>query len=975
MLRIVSFGIALLAMPVSLLYFAFELPAQYRDTFVGALYDKVDALKHTDGKRIILVGGSSVAFGLRSDLLETEFSEYSVINLGMYAGLGSTVTLELAAQQMRPGDIIVFSPEQNAQTLSLYFNAETMWQAADGHFGLLQSVCAKDRSALIGQLPYFASQKAQYYFTGNAPDGDGIYARLSFNRWGDIQSSLRERNVMISSFDPNMPILFDPALPDSAFVSYLNEYEARCVARGVSFFYSFCPMNAAAVSPSEVERVSAYQTALESKLQCKVLGRAEDAILEPVWFFDTNFHLNSAGAVVNTIRLAGELKTALFMPAEVGIAYPQPPASASMEVFPGDDTDAYSFRYRQTDQGMVITGLTEKGAQKTSLIIPTQYNGAAVIGFTVDTFAGQKTLEELTIQGNIKSIEDASFAGCLALRRIVIRQPSPSDILVGQGLLTDTTADLFVPGESLGAYKTNYFWSAYAANIQGELSTDAHAAASVASQLTTASNTDDIIVYDGNGGTLISGQDTTITIPYDAGRLRVNTLQGTRVFTREGYALVSWNTQADGSGTAIGLGSRVTAVRGMTLYAQWLAESKVSDFTWETRGNQAWITGYCGHEDVCVIPATLGGLPVYGVCSGAFRSATISTLVLPSGLAAVEQYAFAESTVKELYLYDSLQAIDDESFDRCLNLTTLHINAVVNPAYSISFYATFADKFDRLLLTKGSKKLVLFSGSSTRYGFDSAMLSDAYPEYQVTNMGVFAYSNALPQLAVILAHMEPDDVLLHAPEFDTLDNQFCEDTAFDAHVFAMMEANYDMLVDIDVKAYTHVFSSLSAYLQIRLDMPQLGYQQTPDHYDDGLRQYGSYTYNRFGDFILDRPNEEQDVLLQHTLADYTTSPFTAQRLASLNQVYRRFLDKGIQVYFTYSPRNRSSLTPESTPEARQALDQLLRNALCVPVISPIEDSLYSGVYFYLVDSHLSSEGVSIRTQKVIRDLQPWLVSK
>lgn len=42
------------------------------------------------------------------------------------------------------------------------------------------------------------------------------------------------------------------------------------------------------------------------------------------------------------------------------------------------------------------------------------------------------------------------------------------------------------------------------------------------------------------------------------------------------------------------------------------------------------------------------------------------------------------------------------------------------------------------------------------------------------------------------------------------------------------------------------------------------------------------------------------------------------------------------------------------------------------VISELEDSLYPGTYFYLIDSHLSSQGAALRTRQVIESLKPWL---
>ena len=91
-------------------------------------------------------------------------------------------------------------------------------------------------------------------------------------------------------------------------------------------------------------------------------------------------------------------------------------------------------------------------------------------------------------------------------------------------------------------------------------------------------------------------------------------------------------------------------------------------------------------------------------------------------------------------------------------------------------------------------------------------------------------------------------------------------------------------------------------------------------------------------------------------------------MESLNAVYARFLAQDIDVFFSFTPRNRSSLTAASTPEARAALEAYLRETLCVPVISALEDDLYSGIYFWKIDSHTSTEGAALRTRQIIEDL-------
>ena len=98
---------------------------------------------------------------------------------------------------------------------------------------------------------------------------------------------------------------------------------------------------------------------------------------------------------------------------------------------------------------------------------------------------------------------------------------------------------------------------------------------------------------------------------------------------------------------------------------------------------------------------------------------------------------------------------------------------------------------------KDKKKIVLFSGSSTRFGYDSAMLDQAFPDYEVVNMGVFAYSPALPQLELIRSCMKEGDILLDSPEFDAANRQFCYQKELDYATFAMMESNYDAFADLD----------------------------------------------------------------------------------------------------------------------------------------------------------------------------------
>ena len=973
--RIVWACIALFIVPVALALFAFALPAQYTETFLGGFADKLNILRGAKERRIILTGGSGAAFAVRSDLLEQELPGYRVVNMGMYAGLGSAVPLSVIKQEIREGDIVIFLPEQSAQTLSMYFGSEAMWQAADGHWELLRCVPWEDVPAMLGQFPYFAARKARAFFRGEPLRGDGVYTRSAFNQWGDIDGDLRPRNDMPGGFDGNTPVSFAPSLPAEDFITFVNDYAEWCAQRGAAFWFGFCPMNEDAISGEESVRISTYTRRLSDALDCPILGSVQDSVMEAVWFFDTNFHLNGAGAIHYTATLARQIRAMLGMPEGLSFPLPEPPDSMPEAAFVGDDSDADCFEYRDTANGLEIVGLTQAGAGQTTLTLPTRWRGRPVVSLSATTFAGNSAIEALTVQQNLRALPDGAFDGCSSLQKLILRGIRPSECAVGAELLRGTGAMVCVDVENFAAFQTNYFWAQYAARIRAMGAESGGEGSDVATKPQTVEAMEEAIIYDANGGYCRESPDeTACRVPIDATHLRTNTLPGTDYFLYPGHALIGWNTAPDGSGQSVGLGSRVKAVPGMTLYAQWTEETAADAFDWKTVDGTAWITAFHGLGEWCVVPSMLGELPVAAICADAFRGAAFHTLVLPPTLRVIEESAFADCKVRTLYMFDALKAISDASFAGCDDLMTLHINAATPPVYSISYYATFADKYDWLFSLDGQKKLVLFSGSATRYGYDSAAIHRAYPSWAVANMGVYAYTNALPQLELILQRMEPGDVLLHAPEFDTLDNQFCATDRLDHHFWAMMEANYDCVAALDLRGYSQVFDSLQKYLAIRRGLPARAYTDTPNGYDDDGNDHRSPTYNPYGDFSMAREGCKIDVMLQHIRADYTPAPFTEERLARLNAVYQRFLEKDIQPLFAYTPRNRSALTEDSTPENRKALAKLLRERLCVPIITSMEDSLMPGTCFYLIDSHLSSDGVRQHTQRVIQALKPWLGS-
>lgn len=464
--KILIFLAMLLIFPSLLLTGGAVLPVAYDDTFLGELKYKYERLGHAESPKIVFVGGSSVAFGVDSELIQKEFSEYDVINFGMYAALGTNTMLDLSREYVREGDLVILMPEQQAQTLSMYFNGEILWQALDGAFGMIRHIPKENRGQLLAEYPYFAAEKWKLFLTGKRLLGSGVYSRTSFNEYGDLILEPDSYNQMPGGYDENMPIFFTESMMGEEFTGYVNSYAKELSDRGATLWYHFPPMNALAIE--EGADVDGYYEMLSGKLSFDIMGDPGDCILESGWFYDTNFHLNSAGKTVFTRLLIKDMKAMLGDSRETKIELPKMPETVEAEVLEAtfDNSDCSCFLWERQGEEIYLTGLTTEGKEREELIIPSECDDMMIKKLSSEVLSGSKHLKKVTLQENIRLIEDGAFDGCENLEEIILCQEDPAKCLVGQELLEGTDATVLVPQGSKERYQLNYSWSIYSDRIE-----------------------------------------------------------------------------------------------------------------------------------------------------------------------------------------------------------------------------------------------------------------------------------------------------------------------------------------------------------------------------------------------------------------------------------------------------------------------------------------------------------------------------
>ena len=151
---IVIFLTLLALLPASLLIAGAALPDYYQNSYYAELPLMYRRLRDTEGPKLIVVGGSNVAFGLDSALLEELLAEkgfdYTVCSFGLYAAVGTSAMLDLSQNTLNKGDVVILAFEPSSETMSAYFGATAFWKCAEDAPELLLPSAGTNRRPCSG---------------------------------------------------------------------------------------------------------------------------------------------------------------------------------------------------------------------------------------------------------------------------------------------------------------------------------------------------------------------------------------------------------------------------------------------------------------------------------------------------------------------------------------------------------------------------------------------------------------------------------------------------------------------------------------------------------------------------------------------------------------------------------------------------------------------------------------------------------
>jgi len=277
---------------------------------IGAWYDVKEAAmaSHPDGGRLVLIGGSSGLYGVRTADVETALGVPSV-NFSVHAGLPLRYLLDRAKRHLRPGDLVVLAPEYEYYHPSFETDIYVDFVLGEDP-GFLNVISRSEKFRwLMGAQSDSLLNGVKRWIPSSIDYAETVrkHSREKLNTHGDIAvNDLKDRPAARAKALNAVEDLvsFRASLTYSAEAwSELEAFLKWCQEHQVSLLVAFPPtVQFAVYDTPEVKARFAELVAKWKSLGVTVAGDPASAMYPKSSFYDTVYHLNSDGMSENTRR-------------------------------------------------------------------------------------------------------------------------------------------------------------------------------------------------------------------------------------------------------------------------------------------------------------------------------------------------------------------------------------------------------------------------------------------------------------------------------------------------------------------------------------------------------------------------------------------------------------------------------------------------------------------------------------------------
>ncbi|MCX6048186.1 MAG: hypothetical protein NT075_24055 [Chloroflexi bacterium] len=271
----------------------------------ASILDKHQLLQRAGSPKIVFVGGSSLALGLDSAMIQAQ-TGLPVVNMGLNGGLGLRYMLEEIKPDITAGDLVIISPEYEHWYGSLLDGDLNLWWIMQVQPGFSKFISSQLQvETLLKYLPEFMQEKFLALLPAKI---DPVYNRTAFNQYGDFVNHLTL--TAPAHLAGIKQLKAEPY--NSQTLAVLQSFTTFASQRGANTLFIFPPLAKTQFTFKDNQAaIQQLYTLVKQLPAITVLGTPEDFVFPDQLFFDTVYHLRAEGRTLRTTRMSEMLLQAL----------------------------------------------------------------------------------------------------------------------------------------------------------------------------------------------------------------------------------------------------------------------------------------------------------------------------------------------------------------------------------------------------------------------------------------------------------------------------------------------------------------------------------------------------------------------------------------------------------------------------------------------------------------------------------------
>lgn len=276
----------------------------FHDSYQSMIQDKFRILMEINDPKIIIVAGSSSAFGLDQKMLE-EASGYKIANLGLHAGFGHLFHSELAKANINEGDIVLLGYEYEWPSNSGFniLGTDLIMGGIDDNIEIYKYMPIRKWPTFLGYLLTFAEYK-------NSINGPitGQYSRSAFDPETAQMTFVRDYTMEWSEEAYGTVDISNISISDDS-IAYLTEFKEYVESKGASVYFIAPPLliDCVVCDYNEFYKLKELE---EAEIGIEYISDPVQYLYPAEWMSDALYHCNSVGEKVRTKMLIEDLRNA-----------------------------------------------------------------------------------------------------------------------------------------------------------------------------------------------------------------------------------------------------------------------------------------------------------------------------------------------------------------------------------------------------------------------------------------------------------------------------------------------------------------------------------------------------------------------------------------------------------------------------------------------------------------------------------------